>query len=332
MNKNTEQFKWDDKLAMELCEYVGMRVGKDKDIRQQVELLTEDFKQSKSKTEQPLWEILSYINPNVVTDVVGGNIVYAKGSGAIYAILKNFPIHSVKRLSDGEVFSVGDVLQIEDGKNGKKPILSFELRYDGTQMWCTTDAKERYGCCLSVAEKAPKEEQVPIKVSHITSHDAINFRDKTVYSHAVWVSQPIPESKYQPIREAIEDILNYEKCWVFPLIPKMGYRIELDALDIDFIKDQPQSLKEIIKMLKDKVVKSQRWYLAAMVRDLEKLVDNANKYNDKKYTESELLQARRDAFDAAREVVGYSDALKNSPVTVGRKYKDNEDYINSLNK
>lgn len=46
----------------------------------------------------------------------------------------------------------------------------------------------------------------------------------------------------------------------------------------------------------------------------------------------ELLQARRDAFDAAREVVGYSDALKNSPVTVGRKYKDNEDYINSLNK
>ncbi len=184
----------------------------------------------------------------------------------------------------------------------------------------------------SKSKTAPKEEQVPIKVSHITSHDAINFRDKTVYSHAVWVSQPIPESKYQPIREAIEDILNYEKCWVFPLIPKMGYRIELDALDIDFIKDQPQSLKEIIKMLKDKVVKSQRWYLAAMVRDLEKLVDNANKYNDKKYTESELLQARRDAFDAAREVVGYSDALKNSPVTVGRKYKDNEDYINSLNK
>lgn len=59
---------------------------------------------------------------------------------------------------------------------------------------------------------------------------------------------------------------------------------------------------------------------------------DAHKYNNKKYTEEQLLQARRDAFDAAREVVGYSDAFKNSPVTVGRKYKDNEDYINSLNK
>ncbi len=161
MNKNTEQFKWDDKLAMELCEYVGMRVGKDKDIRQQVELLTEDFKQSKSK-------------------------------------------------------------------------------------------------------KAPKEEQVPIKVQMISFYTSMSEKlIRDVFS--VRLTGDISEDKLQSIKEAIEGVLNDES-------------------------------------------------------------------SDKKYTESELLQARRDAFDAAREVVGYSDALKNSPVTVGRKYKDNEDYINSLNK
>lgn len=70
----------------------------------------------------------------------------------------------------------------------------------------------------SKSKTAPKEEQVPIKVSHITSHDAINFRDKTVYSHAVWVSQPIPESKYQFIMEAIERELNNDTSLPLPLI------------------------------------------------------------------------------------------------------------------
>lgn len=130
----------------------------------------------------------------------------------------------------------------------------------------------------SKSKTAPKEEQVPIKVSHITSHDAINFRDKTVYSHAVWVSQPIPESKYQSIKEAIEGVLN-------------------------------ETLVELNN------------------EQLGKILMSFHKNHSE-----ELLQARRDAFDAAREVVGYSDALKNSPVTVGRKYKDNEDYINTLNK
>lgn len=58
---------------------------------------------------------------------------------------------------------------------------------------------------------------------------------------------------------------------------------------------------------------------------------DALKYNDEKYTEEELLQARRDAFNAARERIATYDGEQYFPTTKV-KYKDNEDYINTLNK
>lgn len=252
MNKNTEQFQWTNELLKEWAEYYIIHEGDN---------LLEKFIQSKSKTEQPLWEILSYSNPNVFTDVLGGNIVDAKGSGANYAILKNFPIHSVKRLSDGEVFSVGDSLDWM----GEIKSIEIDDKFNGGMVFINNSQKS----CLSTAKKAPKEEQVPIKVLGLL--DGINT-DNPPYGkyYTLIFNNSIPESKYQSIREAIEDVLNNKyKPW---------------------------------------------------------------KMYQTGFTSEELLQAIRDAFDAAREVVGYSDALKNSPVTVGRKYKDNEDYINSLNK
>ena len=252
MDKNTEQFQWTNELLKEWAEYYIIHEGDN---------LLEKFIQSKSKTEQPLWEILSYSNPNVFTDVLGGNIVDAKGSGANYAILKNFPIHSVKRLSDGEVFSVGDSLDWM----GEIKSIEIDDKFNGGMVFINNSQKS----CLSTAKKAPKEEQVPIKVLGLL--DGINT-DNPPYGkyYTLIFNNSIPESKYQSIREAIEDVLNNKyKPW---------------------------------------------------------------KMYQTGFTSEELLQAIRDAFDAAREVVGYSDALKNSPVTVGRKYKDNEDYINSLNK
>lgn len=207
-------------------------------------------------TEQPQWEILYFEDLKY-----GDRKNYIPNNKSIEPHLlkysSQYKIRTVKRLPDNTVWSVD--MMTEHGK-----ISAFRI-LGGIMIADITDSPYPLNFLYLSQLKAPKEEQVPIKVSHITSHDAIDFRDKTVYSHGVWVSQPIPESKYQSIKEAIEGVLNDES-------------------------------------------------------------------SDKKYTESELLQARRDAFDAARGVVGYSDALKNSPVTVGRKYKDNEDYINSLNK
>ena len=249
MDKNTEQFQWTNELLKEWAEYYIIHEGDN---------LLEKFIQSKSKTEQPLWEILSYSNPNVFTDVLGGNIVDAKGSGANYAILKNFPIHSVKRLSDGEVFSVGDSLDWM----GEIKSIEIDDKFNGGMVFINNSQKS----CLSTAKKAPKEEQVPIKVEWF---ERINpFSD--YYWYQFRTNQIIPNEKSQYVKSAIEDVINNKyKPW---------------------------------------------------------------KMYQTGFTSEELLQAIRDAFDAAREVVGYSDALKNSPVTVGRKYKDNEDYINSLNK
>lgn len=42
-------FFWNDELAKEFCEYVGLRVKGKFDIRQQISLLAEDFKRSKEK-------------------------------------------------------------------------------------------------------------------------------------------------------------------------------------------------------------------------------------------------------------------------------------------
>ena len=216
-------------------------------------------------TEQPLWEILSYINPNVVTDVVGGNIVYAKWSGAIYAILKNFPIHSVKRLRDNTVWIV-------DMVTGNGKITGFHI--EKGIMVAEFENNTRH-CDLMLLTEAPKEEQVPIK-------NTVSGFGRQHSDYGIWYEfmcdDLIPTKKYQSIKEAIEGVLN-------------------------------ETLVELNN------------------EQLGKILMSFHKNHSE-----ELLQARRDAFDAAREVVGYSDALKNSPVTVGRKYKDNEDYINSLNK
>jgi len=114
-------------------------------------------------------------------------------------------------------------------------------------------------------EQAPKEEQVPIKVKDI--FDGIKIKNLPFGKYYTLVTNnPIPESKYQPIKEAIEWVLSH------PLIDDIS--------------------------------------------------DNSNFY-----TKSELLQARRDAFDAARKIVFMFSAF---PIRHPFKYLKFEDYINSL--
>ena len=193
MNKNTEQFQWTNELLKEWAEYYIIHEGDN---------LLEKFIQSKSKTEQPLWEILSYSNPNVFTDVLGGNIVDAKGSGANYAILKNFPIHSVKRLSDGEVFSVGDSLDWM----GEIKSIEIDDKFNGGIAFINNSQKS----CISTAKKAPKEEQVPIKVESIAFYTS--FGEKQIRdTFAVNLSNNISEDKLQQIKSAIERELNNYK-------------------------------------------------------------------------------------------------------------------------
>jgi len=112
-----DDFLWTNKLAMELCEFVGMRVGKGIDIRQQVELLTEVFKQSKSKKEEPQWEILSFKNlRSGIVYVKKDNGKFNSGNGLDWDLEKfdikdHEIINSVKRFPDNTVWSVDMVTE-----------------------------------------------------------------------------------------------------------------------------------------------------------------------------------------------------------------------------
>lgn len=114
MNKSTDNnFQWDDNLVKDFTEYVGLRVGKNHDIREQINYLCEDFKQSKlpsQPTEQTLsskgereWEIVSLKAKNgAITHLKTWILAYMRNE------LKEDTIYSVKRLSDNVVFQVGD--------------------------------------------------------------------------------------------------------------------------------------------------------------------------------------------------------------------------------
>lgn len=67
----------------------------------------EQFKASKQP--KPEWEIVSYENTAVMSDEPVEAIT-KRHSAWNYASVKGYPIHSVKRLSDREVFTVGDLI------------------------------------------------------------------------------------------------------------------------------------------------------------------------------------------------------------------------------
>lgn len=90
------------------------------------------------------WEILSFIDRGRIVSVVDSAVFSGE---LLLEFLSNHPIHSVKRLSDNTVLTLGDTLTDQTVKG-------FVIRADGKQCWLQSDLKNPdYGCCLSVAKK-----------------------------------------------------------------------------------------------------------------------------------------------------------------------------------
>lgn len=109
-------FKWDDKLVAEFGKHFYLNLASDKPVSEYLKDCLEDFKALKRNAKG--WEVLVSINE----ERTDGEQV----------------IKSVRRLSDGEVFSVGDMVQAI-GLNYKAPITKFaiesgELRVLGTDI------------------------------------------------------------------------------------------------------------------------------------------------------------------------------------------------------
>ena len=245
MDNHTEQFKWDDKLVQDYIQFYAASYAASVAYFNSDETL-EKFKQSKSKKEEPQWEILEIESyGGEIRKLIDGEYrLYTDGVGftATYLLQRSdSKIKTVKRLSDGEVFSVGDVIKVH---TDIKPIVSFELK-NNKQIWCSIDNAKGYGSCLSVSEKAPKEEQVPIKVEIMEFGYGKPQENKGKFYVANFNlpnNAKLPTEKYQSIKSAIEDVLNEDKIKHEKLLSKIESKVRL----ANMINTQANYLKETL--------------------------------------------------------------------------------------
>lgn len=93
----------------------------------------------------------------VLSWVCMGTILEKSAFGRRWAIdNKNLPINSVKRLTDGVVFSIGDYMEDFD-----TPIVSIKYKDAAKDLWLSTDKEKDYGSCLEGAIKKKKKEERP---------------------------------------------------------------------------------------------------------------------------------------------------------------------------
>jgi hypothetical protein len=113
------EFQWNDETVLEFVQFTlnnsPLLQGRYTDIKQ--------FKESKQPKLD--WEIIAYIHPDDHEYIIG-----LSHYGWNNAVLKNYPINSVKRLSDGEVFSIGDKVW---SKQPEHPDVITEIKL-GTNM------------------------------------------------------------------------------------------------------------------------------------------------------------------------------------------------------
>jgi len=119
-------------------------------------------------------------------------------------------IKSVRRLSDGEVFSVGDDYWFEnsDGKVFSNKISRFQIM-NGNKISIIGE-NEKNPCMLQNAKKSKPKEEVKeperIGVIHIRENDFTHFGGNHGYTIETWGENP--EKKYSLIKKTIEYVLN----------------------------------------------------------------------------------------------------------------------------
>jgi hypothetical protein len=140
---------WTDEKVIEFIGDCGVCLDmENSNIRQLFEKQMEVFKrQQQSKRD---WEVLTMVD--------GSGWVHPYDRTDIPCCDK-CKIHSVKRLSDGEVFSVGDELNDMDVDS---KIDGFTLNKKGAkgQMWVSVNMEYGYGCDISIAKKKVEKPKI----------------------------------------------------------------------------------------------------------------------------------------------------------------------------
>lgn len=111
-------------------------------------------------------------------------------------------IHSVRRLSDDEVFSVGD----EDEYGKKIEGFLIEDKWIGGMCACFT-GNTAHTSIMFLKKKQPKPEE-RISVGYLTEHDTLKGNKWDSFWYQVCFSKPIPKDKFQLIKQAIWAVIN----------------------------------------------------------------------------------------------------------------------------
>jgi len=135
------------------------------------------------------------------------------------------------------VFSVGDSLDWM----GKIESIEIDDRFNGGIAFINNSQKS----CISTAKKAPKEEQVPIKVEIMEFGYGKPQENKGKFYVANFNlpnNAKLPTEKYQSIKSAIEDVLNEDKIKHEKLLSKIESKVRL----ANMINTQANYLKETL--------------------------------------------------------------------------------------
>lgn len=212
----------------------------------------------KKEEPKPEWEILSFKNKinDVVADVVG----YQTLCNQYLLVPEIYSIHSVKRLSDNEVFTVGDKVQY---KERIAPIQQINLRDNNITVNCWNhgaDFTNGLSQPLSEISKV-KEEPEPIKVSKLY----FECHSQSTWDYVLEMNYPISIEKYIPIKEAIEFVLNVNDE---RLDPNTVYRQSYNLM----VEQNQEILEAMSKMVsRDELREAEeKAFYAAQARDTQR--------------------------------------------------------------
>lgn len=123
-------------------------------------------------------------------------------------------IETVKRLSDNEVFSVGDeVSYLPISQYGSFIIDHFRIPMDNKNKILACSKADGIVECVddSLGKKSPEQKSKPIEKERITLETALEFKNGDYSdSYFIRVPKPIEKQKWPLIKQAIEQALNDE--------------------------------------------------------------------------------------------------------------------------
>lgn len=204
--ENTTEFQWTDELVMQCFSEIASVPFKEITLSTPKKIM-EKFKQSKVKKEEPKqdWEILSFryygdIHTKDKDGFYKCPFRYLTYDFALKSIGDGNEIHSVKRLSDGEVFSIGDKVKYLDRI---APIQKFCLMDNNlmrVNCWNHgADFDNGISQIISNISHAPKESPLPMPIKEVIDEDGMSYRI-------------ISENEFV-LRESESKELNFDGCY-----------------------------------------------------------------------------------------------------------------------